>query len=100
MAIAACETAASFIINGSSRNLDYHLLKKLGPFTSDHKIRNFITLPAFLSDPYTVVRSSSVFTFLDLVCSHFLEIVYQKDSLTQSQSLLEALERYVSCIIQ
>ena len=96
--------AASFIINGSSRNLDYHLLKKLGPFTSDHKIRNFITLPAFLSDPYTVVRSSSVFTFLDLVCSHFLEIVYQKDSLnviiTQSQSLLEALERYVSCIIQ
>ena len=62
LAIAACETAASFIINGSSRNLDYYLLKKLGPFTSDHRIRNFITSPAFLSDPYTVVRSSSVFT--------------------------------------
>ena len=53
----ACETAASFIINGSSKNLDFHMLKKLGPFTSDHRTRNFITLGAFLSDPYTAVTA-------------------------------------------
>ena len=57
LAIAACETAASFIINGSSKNLDFHMLKKLGPFTSDHRTRNFITLGAFLSDPYTAVTA-------------------------------------------
>ena len=33
------------------------MLKKQGPFTSDHRTRNFITLSAFLSDPYTAVTA-------------------------------------------
>ena len=57
LAIAACETTASFMINGSSRNMDYNMLKKLGPCTMTHKRRNFITLAAFLSNAHTALHS-------------------------------------------
>ena len=60
LAIAACETAASFMINGSSRNLDYNLLKKLGPCTMTYKRRNFITLAAFLSNTHTALHSDAL----------------------------------------
>ena len=51
ISIAACETAASFIINGSFRNLDYKLQKKLGVNTPTHRYKNYITLSEVLSDP-------------------------------------------------
>ena len=54
---AACETAAVFIVNGSSRNLDYRILKKLGVYTATHRYRNYLTLSEFLSDPRTPITS-------------------------------------------
>ena len=55
VSIVACETAAAFIVNGPSMNLDYRILKKLGVNTgvntATHRYRDYLTLSEFLSDP-------------------------------------------------